>query len=133
MERLARDGMKFTQAYACALCSPTRVSLMTGLNAARHRVTNWTLRKNSAHEHGHATLKAPRWNMNGLSPVAGIEQTVHAVTLPMLLGQAGYRTIHVGKAHFGANDTSGEDPRNLGFHINIGVHDRQRRAQRGPS
>ena len=46
MEKLAGDGMKFTQAYACAVCSPTRVSLMTGLNAARHRVTNWTLRKN---------------------------------------------------------------------------------------
>lgn len=122
MEKLARDGMKFTQAYACALCSPTRVSLMTGLNAARHRVTNWTLRKNGSHEHRHATLKAPQWNMNGLSPVSGVERTVHAVTLPMLLQQAGYRTIHVGKAHFGADDTPGEDPRNLGFHVNIAGH-----------
>jgi arylsulfatase A-like enzyme len=45
METLAEKGMKFTQAYACPLCSPTRVSLMTGQNAARHQVTNWTLRK----------------------------------------------------------------------------------------
>ena len=36
MERLAESGMKFTQAYACPLCSPTRVSLLTGMNAARH-------------------------------------------------------------------------------------------------
>jgi len=37
MEKLARGGMKFTQAYACAVCSPSRISLMTGMNAARHR------------------------------------------------------------------------------------------------
>lgn len=43
MERLAKQGRRFTQAYACAVCSPTRTSIMTGQNAARHRVTNWTL------------------------------------------------------------------------------------------
>ncbi|MFM8449446.1 MAG: sulfatase-like hydrolase/transferase, partial [Haliscomenobacter sp.] len=42
MERLADAGMKFTQAYATPVCTPTRVSLMTGLNAAHHGVTNWT-------------------------------------------------------------------------------------------
>ena len=43
MERLAKKGVKFTNAYATPVCSPTRVSLMTGMTAARHRVTNWTL------------------------------------------------------------------------------------------
>ena len=43
MERLARQGMMFTQAYASSISSPTRCSLITGTNAARHRVTNWTL------------------------------------------------------------------------------------------
>ncbi|WP_431130477.1 sulfatase-like hydrolase/transferase, partial [Flagellimonas flava] len=33
MEHLANEGMKFTHAYATAVCSPSRVSLMTGLNA----------------------------------------------------------------------------------------------------
>lgn len=42
MERLARMGVKFTEAYACAISSPTRCSLMSGMNASRHRVTNWT-------------------------------------------------------------------------------------------
>lgn len=45
MERLAAQGMMFTQAYACSISSPSRVSLFTGMNAARHRVTSWTLRK----------------------------------------------------------------------------------------
>jgi len=38
MERLASEGMKFTQAYATPVCTPTRVSLISGMNAARHRV-----------------------------------------------------------------------------------------------
>ena len=40
MERLAAEGMMFTQAYASSVSSPSRCSLMTGANAARHRVTN---------------------------------------------------------------------------------------------
>ena len=45
MERLAKQGMMFTQAYASSISSPTRCSLITGTNAARHRVTNWTLHR----------------------------------------------------------------------------------------
>lgn len=122
MEQLANVGMKFTQAYACSVCSPTRVSLMTGLNAARHGVTNWTLRKNASNDRRHPKLQFPKWNVNGLSPVPGIERTVHAKTLPAFLQQAGYRTVHVGKAHFGAIGTPGSDPRNVGFDVNIGGH-----------
>ncbi len=122
MERLAAAGMKFTQAYACSVCSPTRISLMTGLNAARHRVTNWTLHKNATNDRKHPTLTFPLWNVNGLSPVEGIERTIHAKALPAFLSEAGYRTIHVGKAHFGAVGTPGEDPCELGFSINIAGH-----------
>ncbi len=122
MERLAAKGMLFTQAYACSVCSPTRVSLMTGLNAARHRVTNWTLRKNATNDAKHPSLIFPDWNVNGLSPVAGVERTVHAKALPAFLQEAGYRTIHVGKAHFGAVGTPGADPRAIGFDVNIAGH-----------
>ena len=122
METLAAQGMKFTQAYACAVCSPTRVSLMTGLNAARHRVTNWTLRKNVSPDPSHKTLRMPQWNVNGLSPVPSVERTIHARPVPMFIRKAGYRTIHVGKAHWGAKGTPGEDPLQLGFDVNVAGH-----------
>ncbi len=122
MERLAAQGMKFTQAYACPVCSPTRVSLLTGLNAARHRVTNWTLHLNQSPDAAHPRLNMPDWNLNGFQPEPGISRTVCAPTLPQCLGQAGYRTIMVGKAHFGALGTPGADPKKIGFDINIGGH-----------
>ncbi|WP_295120164.1 sulfatase [uncultured Chitinophaga sp.] len=122
MERLAREGMKFTNAYATPVCSPSRVSLMTGMNAARHRVTNWTLRKNATVDANDSLLVPPDWNVNGLSPVKGIEKSVYATPLPQLLKTAGYYTIHCGKAHFGAMETPAEDPLKTGFMINIAGH-----------
>lgn len=122
MERLAREGMTWTDAYATPVCSPSRISLMTGVNAARHRVTSWTLRRGAANDQRHPRLSFPNWNVNGLSPVEGIERTIHATPLPERLRAAGYHTIHIGKAHFAAMDTPGSDPTTLGFDVNIAGH-----------
>lgn len=123
MERLADAGMKFTQAYATPVCTPTRVSLMTGLNAAHHGVTNWTspLKNNNTDNPDEQFNPAP-WRINGLSPIPGIPGTIHATTLPALLRDAGYYTIHAGKAHWGAAGTPGANPYNLGFMVNIAGH-----------
>ena len=124
MERLAKEGMKFTQAYATPVCSPTRVSLMTGMNTARHRVTNWTLYKDSIQsmEKNHPSLEFPMWNVNGMSPVSGDPKAVHAMPLAQALHDVGYFTVHSGKAHLGAIGTPGENPLNLGFDLNIAGH-----------
>jgi len=107
MERLAARGIRFNQFYAMSVCSPTRISIMTGQNAARHRTTNWiNPDRDNAGPQG-----APDWNWRGLKR--------GDVTLARQLQAGGYRTIHVGKGHFGPRDSEGADPRNLGFDINV--------------
>ncbi|SOE21536.1 Arylsulfatase A [Spirosomataceae bacterium TFI 002] len=121
MERLAAQGVKFTNAYATPVCTPTRVSLITGMNAARHKVTNWTSPYNGT-ESGKVDdiFNFVPWNKSGVSPIPDIENTVYAKPLPAILKENGYYTIHVGKAHFGAMGIPAADPKNLGFVMNIG-------------
>jgi arylsulfatase A-like enzyme len=108
MERMAARGIRFNNFCAMSVCSPTRISIMTGQNAARHRATNWiNPDKDNAGPQG-----PPDWNWRGLKK--------SDVTLPGLLRADGYRTIHVGKGHFGARAFEGADPANLGFDINVG-------------
>ncbi len=124
MERLAAKGMKFTQAYATPVCSPTRISLMTGMNAARHRVTNWTLHRDKMQpmELDHTELDFPFWNVNGMTPDSTIPYAAYAKSFPQILRDNGYKTIHVGKAHLGAIGTPASDPLNIGFDVNIAGH-----------
>lgn len=125
MERLARMGVKFTSAYACAISSPSRCSLLSGMNAARHRVTNWTLNYDQSTDEGESSIVPPLWNVNGIQPASDTlsAQDRHLATpitaLPQVLHDHGYYTIHCGKAHFGAFGTSGEEPLNFGFDVNI--------------
>ncbi len=125
MERLAERGVKFTQAYACAVSSPSRCSLMSGMNAARHRVTNWTLEWGAPTDERCDSLQLPDWNYNGIQNVAiasehDLINSTPVTPLPELLRENGYYTIHCGKGHFAAQSTSGEDPLNMGFDVNIG-------------
>ena len=78
--------------------------------------------KDKSPEPNHPTLTPPEWNVNGLSAIPNEGRSIYAETLPQLLKKSGYKTIHAGKAHFGAKDTSGEDPLNLGFDVNIAGH-----------
>ncbi len=70
MEALGKQGMVFTNAYAQPICSPSRCSLISGMNSARHRVTNWTLLRDQTTDAGHKALKAPAdWSINGVQPL----------------------------------------------------------------
>lgn len=122
MERLAAKGMKFTQAYACAISSPSRCSLITGANNARHRVTNWTLQRDTPTDDAIEGVKLPEWNWNGVAQSGDVNNTYIGRSFVDLLRQSGYHTIHVGKAHFGAIDTPGENPAHMGFETNIAGH-----------
>lgn len=120
MVHFAATAEKFTNAYANSICTPSRVSLMSGMDAGRHRVTNWTMFKNKAVDAKDSQMQAPEWNVNGLSPVPGDPRSVYVTPLPQILKDNGYYTIQCGKAHFGAYQTPGANPLNLGFMKNIG-------------
>ena len=115
MEELAARSMLFTNAYSASpVCTPTRTSIMTGQSPGRTRISYWTLYPNKDTSRNHPRLAAPKWRMEGLQ--------ASDQTLPKQLQAAGYRTIHAGKAHFGAVGTPGADPTQLGFDVNIAGH-----------
>ena len=108
MARLAAQGTRFSTFYAQSVCSPTRATLMTGQNATRHGTTQWIRPEgNNKGKYG-----PEEWNWTGLKQ--------SDVTLPRVLQGEGYRTLFIGKAHFGPLDSEGADPLNLGFDVNIG-------------
>ncbi len=107
MERLAARGIRFNNFCAMSVCSPTRISIMTGQNAARHRTTNWINPDND-----NAGPQGPaEWNWKGLKK--------GDVTLPGLMQANGYRTIHVGKGHFAPRAFEAANPQTIGFDINV--------------
>lgn len=107
MRRLADQGIRFNNFYAQTVCSPTRASIMTGQNATRHGTTTWI----NSTGNNRGTYGPPEWNWVGI--------TSDDTTLPRVLSANGYRTIHVGKAHFGPLKASASDPTNIGFDVNI--------------
>jgi arylsulfatase A-like enzyme len=123
MERLAGEGVKFTNAYAQPVCTPTRTSLLTGMNSARTHITNWTSpQKNDNTDAIDNQFEPVNWNINGISNNPQTEHTIYATTFPQLLKNAGYYTIHIGKAHWASAGTPGSNPVNLGFIKNIAGH-----------
>ena len=92
---------------------------MTGSNAARHRVTNWTLQKNVKTDMKSDVIAIPEWNFNGIAQVPGTDNTYLCESFVQLLKDSGYHTVHCGKAHWGAIDTPGENPCHFGFEENI--------------
>ena len=123
MERLAQQGMKFTNAYAAPVCTPSRSSMLSGVNSAHLGITNWTSPwKNNNTDSKDEQMSESVWNINGLSPVPGIEKTYYATPFPALLKEAGYYTIHVGKAHWAPMGTPGANPYNMGFMVNVSGH-----------
>ena len=112
MTRLARESMRFTQAYAQPLCSPTRASLLTGMSPARHGITSATGHQPPARR----TLpEAGPPSQALLYPTSQTFLEPEAVTLAEALKAAGYRTGHFGKWHLGL--TEPHWPERQGFDV----------------
>jgi arylsulfatase A-like enzyme len=107
IDRLAQQGMRFTNAYAAAsVCSPTRASIMTGKYPARLHMTIW-----------YEASANPPHNRKLIPPVTQGNLPLKEVTIAEVLKKAGYFTAHVGKWHLG---DAGHYPETQGFDVNVG-------------
>jgi arylsulfatase A-like enzyme len=114
LDRLARDGARFTDAYAaCPVCSPTRASLLTGQWPQRTGITDYI----------GAPTKPEQWKRNTKSLPAPYADrlALDAPTLAKAMKAAGYATFFAGKWHLGPE---GWWPENQGFDINRGGIDK---------
>lgn len=108
IDRLAAEGMRFTQAYAaCPVCSPTRASILTGKYPATLGLTNWIDWTDRSHPNRGRLVDVPYIDHLPLSEV----------TIAAALREAGYATWHVGKWHLGGPEFY---PERHGFDANIG-------------
>lgn len=114
LDRLARQGARFTDAYAaCPVCSPTRASIMSGQWPQRTGVTDYI----------GAAAKPEAWKRNTVSLPAPYTDrlALDTPTLAEAMKAAGYATFFAGKWHLGPE---GWWPENQGFDINMGGIDR---------
>ncbi len=120
IDRFAQRAMRFNNAYAQPLCSPTRASLLSGQYSARHRITSAT---------GHLPPQPPGHlfqqesappNVPMLLPESQNYLDPSQITLAETLKTAGYRTAHVGKWHIGT--TPPHWPEQQGFDVAFHCH-----------
>lgn len=99
IDRLAENGVRFTQAYAHTVCCPTRAMMLTGRQPQRSGMTSWT----------QSNINEPR----------GRNMPTSEVTLAEVFQADGYRTALFGKWHLGAHIDHG--PTKQGFEEVFGI------------
>ncbi len=133
IDKMADEGMAFSQAYACPLCSPTRASLITGKYAARLGFMTATAGSASTfYTRGEKppvgfTEQNALWGdkidieqawINGYTNIAlpsgqpqdkGVNETTIAEAL------TNYTSAFIGKWHLGGHGTEGYQPHDQGF------------------
>jgi len=102
MDRLAREGLRLTSCYSQATCTPTRSAILTGRLPVRTGLTRPILA-------GDKLTKNP-W--------------ADEISLPTLLGKAGYATVLSGKWHVG--EAVGMRPQDIGFDEYYGFYPAQK-------
>lgn len=104
LDRLAGDGMRFTQNYsACTVCSPTRAALLTGKYPARLHITDWI----PGAMPDNPRLLVPDWTK--FMPTT-------ETSIARLFRARDYTTASIGKWHLGGEATY---PDKHGFDVNV--------------
>jgi len=98
VERLAREGMKFTNAYASPQCSPSRVCLQTGQSSPRN---GFTVFMNDRRQDYYDEKGYPDFPV--IPCVSDMTIDSEAVTIPEALKPLGYVSAHIGKWHMRGN------------------------------
>ncbi len=117
IDRLAAQGMRFTDAYAaCSICAPTRASLITGKYPGRLHFTALT-----NHHKQLGNVEANPTGIKLIQPEITEEDGVQPseYTIANAFRDAGYRTALFGKTHFGSGN---EDLTQLGFDVHEEPH-----------
>ena len=114
MDKLASQGVRFTQAYAaCGVCSPSRSAILTGRTPYRNGVWQHLSGNSEAH------LRSSE------------------ITYPTLLREAGYETCHVGKWHLNArnqfNNPDYPQPGDHGYDYWMATHNNAFPSHKNPS
>lgn len=116
IDRLAKQGMTFTRAYSASpLCSPTRSSIMTGLNPARTGITSPNCHLPQVVLEAEPGKKGPPGSKS-VSPTVVTRLKTDYYTLAEALKEAGYATAHFGKWHLGPQPYS---PLQQGFDVDL--------------
>jgi arylsulfatase A len=106
IDRLATEGLRFTQFYAGPVCSPTRANLQSGQDQARFGITQHI----PGHRRPYARL---------IDPAVPAELPLATVTFAESLGSNGYRTGYFGKWHLGGK---GHAPNDQGWQTALETH-----------
>jgi arylsulfatase A-like enzyme len=102
IDRLAKRGTRFTQAYAASpLCSPTRSSILVGQYPARTGITAPVCHINPIYLTKELVKDGPKSRVLVANSVSRLK--TEYFTLAEALKEAGYSTAHFGKWHLGHN------------------------------
>jgi arylsulfatase A-like enzyme len=116
IERLAKRGVVFTQAYSASpLCSPTRSAILTGLSPARTGITTPNCHEAAVVLEATPGKKAPP-DQKSIQPTPLTRLKTDYHTLSKSLKAAGYATGHFGKWHLGPEPYS---PLQHGFDVDL--------------
>lgn len=99
IDRLAAEGVRFTDAYATPLCSPSRGAVLTGRYPERFQMYTAITR---ASQDDPEAAEEGQPHQNTLLPGSRSHLPLEEITIAEVLQDAGYYTAFIGKWHLGA-------------------------------